>query len=97
MEQEISQKVEQILADLDERYKLGEAFTAKVRPLVEKILDPEMPEEAREPLMDELIDVYESQARLRNNLEMLHEYVHRAFHNKLSQGTAANGSGSKKE
>ncbi|MFH2003098.1 MAG: hypothetical protein ABIK28_25760 [Planctomycetota bacterium] len=97
MDSETNKKVETILNELNDRYGLGEAFAAKVRPLVAKILDPSMPAEARGPLLNELAEVYESQARLRSNLELLHEFIHRAFHDQLTEEVQTQGDENRKD
>jgi len=81
----MKEKIDKLLKELEARYGMDESFSAKVRPLVEKIVDPSMPEEARPGLLTDLADLYESQAQIRRSCADLTESIHVILQNEFNQ------------
>lgn len=76
-------KLTNILNELELRYGMDKAFTDKVRPVAEKILDPSIPDEVRSLLLTELAALYQSQAKIQQSCAQLCEALNKSLMDQL--------------
>ena len=63
-------RVDTLLRELSTRHaNSDQRFLAEVRPLVEKIVDPALPVDARVPLLELLAETFERDRRIRRDTE----------------------------
>lgn len=73
-------RVDALIQELSARHANDdERFLAAVRPMVERILDPAMPEEHRVPLLELLAESFERDVQVRRDLQQARENWARFF------------------
>lgn len=73
-------RIDSLLFELQSRHRNQDPrFLAAVRPLVEKILDPTLPEPARIPLMEMLAETFERDVQVRTDLAKTREGLAAVF------------------
>ncbi|MCC7063607.1 MAG: hypothetical protein IT456_12440 [Planctomycetes bacterium] len=67
-------RVDSLLLELSSRHRNDDPrFLAAVKPMVERILDPLTPEQARVPLLEMLAETFERDVQVRRDLEKARE------------------------
>lgn len=62
-------RVDSLLLELSNRHRNHDPrFLAAVRPMVERIIDPATPEQARVPLLEMLAETFERDVQVRSDL-----------------------------
>lgn len=62
-------RVDSLLAELQSRHRNDDPrFLAAVRPMAERILDPQTPDHARVPLLEMLAETFERDVQVRRDL-----------------------------
>jgi hypothetical protein len=73
-------RVDTIIRELSSRHRnADDRFLAAVRPMVERILEPGTPADARVPLLEMLAETFERDARMREDFTNLRKGLRELF------------------
>lgn len=72
-------RVDSLLAELTARHGLSADYAARLRPLVERLLEPGIPEATRPALMELLAETCERQRRIEESGKQMKQAVQEFF------------------